>query len=230
MNRLSHKTRGIAHPRTHILRGAYYIFLAFGLLALGYAGFVFADSHSYQSLEMRKFEQAAPRSKSHRFAEGDVIGEIQVPRLGLTAIVVQGDSPASLRRAVGHISKSALPGEWGNVALAGHRDSFFRLLRDILLGDEVRFKTQERSFEYRVESIEVVAPTDIRVLETSTGHDLTLLTCFPFHYVGPAPRRFIVRAREVGGMLPEQYARKNGVRKPGSELPFHWNFEAATSP
>jgi len=130
-----------------------------------------------------------------------------VPRLGLKAIVVQGDSPANLKRAVGHLSKSALPGEWGNVALAGHRDTFFRTLRDIRLGDEIKFKTRERSFEYLVESIEVVAPTDIRVLESSTGHDLTLLTCFPFHYVGPAPNRFVVRAREVDRMLHEQLAK-----------------------
>ncbi|MGC2828345.1 MAG: class D sortase, partial [Candidatus Acidiferrum sp.] len=128
-----------------------------------------------------------------------MLGELQVPRLGLNAIVVQGDSTADLRRAVGHLSSSALPGEWGNVALAGHRDTFFRPLRDIRLGDSITIKTRARSFEYVVESIEVVAPTDIRVLEPSTGHDLTLLTCFPFHYVGPAPKRFVVRARQLDG-------------------------------
>jgi len=193
--------------RMYILRGACYFFLAFGILAMGYAGFVFADSHAYQALEMKKFKQAGLLSEPHILAEGDVIGEIQVPRLGLNAIVVQGDSPANLRRAVGHLSKSALPGEWGNVALAGHRDTFFRTLRDIRLGDEIKFKTRERSFEYLVESIEVVAPTDIRVLKSSTGHDLTLLTCFPFHYVGPAPNRFVVRAREFDRMLHEQFAK-----------------------
>jgi len=191
----------------YILRGAYYFFLASGILAMGYAGFVFADSHAYQALETKKFMQAGLLSEPHILVEGEVIGEIQVPRLGLKAIVVQGDSPANLKRAVGHLSKSALPGEWGNVALAGHRDTFFRTLRDIRLGDEIKFKTRERSFEYLVESIEVVAPTDIRVLESSTGHDLTLLTCFPFHYVGPAPNRFVVRAREVDGMLHEQLAK-----------------------
>ncbi len=114
-------------------------------------------------------------------------------------MVVQGDSHANLRRAVGHISKSALPGEEGNVVLAGHRDTYFRPLRDIRLGDEIRFKTLERTVEYRVESIEVVTPTDTRVLDSSFNHNLTLLTCFPFYYIGPAPQRFVVRAREVGG-------------------------------
>src|SRR6202158_3914476 len=207
MNLLSQETRRISPTRTRILGGACYFFLAIGLLALGYAGFVFADSHAYQALEMKKFKQAGRLSEPRVFVEGDVIGEIQVPRLRLNAMVVQGDSPANLKRAVGHLTKSALPGEWGNVALAGHRDTFFRTLRDIRLGDEIKFKTRERSFEYLVESIEVVSPTDIRVLKSSTGHGLTLLTCFPFHYVGPAPNRFVVRAREVDRMLHEQLAK-----------------------
>jgi len=218
MKRLSKRTRAASSTLTNILHGACYVFLAFGILALGYAGFVFADTHAYQTLELKKFKQAGPLSEPHLLVEGDVIGEIQVPRLGLNAIVVQGDSAATLRRAVGHLSKSALPGEWGNVALAGHRDTFFRPLRDIRLGDEIRFTTQERSFEYRVESIEVVAPTDIRVLESSTGHDLTLLTCFPIYYVGPAPKRLVVRAREMDGMLREQLARENQGKTPGGPL------------
>jgi sortase A len=208
MNPLSPPTRAVSWTRTYLLRGACYFFFAFGILALGYAGFIFADSHAYQALEMKKFKQAGVLSKPHILAEGDVIGEIQVPRLGLSAIVVQGDSAASLRRAVGHLSKSALPGELGNVALAGHRDTFFRPLRDIQLGDEIRFKTPEHSFDYLVESIEVVAPNDIQVLEPSTGHDLTFITCFPFHYVGPAPKRFVIRAREVNPMLHEELAKE----------------------
>jgi sortase A len=229
MNPLSEPTRAASSTRTRILRGAFYFFLAFGLLALGYAGFVFVDAHAYQALEMKKFKQAGLLAEPHIWMEGDVIGEIQVPRLGLSVMVVQGVSPASLRRAVGHLSDSALPGEWGNVALAGHRDTFFRPLSDIRLGDEIRFQTADHSFEYVVESIEVVAPTDIRVLEPSTGHDLTLLTCFPFHYVGPAPERFVVRAREVDGMPQEQPAKGNDVKAPSDQLSFHWDFEAAAS-
>ena len=229
MNPVPQPTRAVSSTRMDILRGACYFFLAIGLLALGYAGLVFADSHAYQALEMKKFKQAGRLSEPRVFVEGDVIGEIQVPRLRLNAMVVQGDSPANLKRAVGHLTKSALPGEWGNVALAGHRDTFFRPLRDIRLGDEIRFKTRERSFEYRVESIEVVAPTDIRVLQSSTGHDLTLLTCFPIYYIGPAPKRLVVRAREVDGMMQEQLAKGNEVKVPGGPPPFHQSFAAGTS-
>jgi len=191
----------VSSARAHLLRGACAFFLAIGILALGYAGFVFAYSHAYQALEMKKFKHAGRLSEPHVLVEGDVIGEIQVPRLGLNAMVVQGDSSASLRRAVGHISNSALPGEWGNVALAGHRDTFFRPLRDIRMGDEIRFQTPDYSFEYRVEFIEVVAADDLRVLEASAGHELTFITCFPFYYVGPAPKRFVVRAHEVNRMV-----------------------------
>jgi sortase A len=197
MNPLSQPQGAVSSMRTYILRGAFYFFLTFGLLALGYAGFVYADSHVYQALETKKLEQVGQPLKPRFLGEGDVIGKLQVPRLGINVIVVQGDSPANLRRAVGHLAKSALPGEWGNVTLAGHRDTFFRPLRDIRLGDEIKFKTPEGSFEYLVESIEVVAPHDLQVLEPSSGHDLTFITCFPFHFVGPSPKRFVVRAREV---------------------------------
>src|SRR5208337_4000089 len=230
MNRLSKPTRAVSSTRSYILRDACYFFLAFGLIALGYAGFVFVDTHSYQALEMKKFEPPGLLYEPHILAEGDVIGEIQVPRLGLNAVVVQGDSHANLRRAVGHLSESALPGEWGNVALAGHRDTFFRPLRDIRLGDEIRFTTSVRSFEYVVESIEVVSPTDIRVLQTSTGHDLTLLTCFPFYYVGPAPQRFVVRAREVNEVPQEQPAGEDEAKVPSSQHLFHQVPEEAATP
>jgi len=199
MNPLSRSTIGATSRRTRILRVASGSFFAFGILALAYAGFVFADAHVYQAAEIRKFEQASPPPEPPPLADGDVLGVLQVPRLQINAIVVQGDSPHNLRRAVGHLADSALPGASGNVALAGHRDTFFRPLRDIRVGDQIRFQTQERSFNYVVDSIEIVAPADIRVLESSTGHDLTLLTCFPFHYVGPAPKRFVVHAREVEG-------------------------------
>ena len=207
MNSLLKVTRAIPSTKTQLLRVACYFFFTLGIFALGYAGFVYADSHAYQALEMRKIRQADRLAGPRVLGEGDVIGEIQVPRLGLSAIVVQGGSSANLRRAVGHLSKSALPGQWGNVALAGHRDTFFRPLRDIQVGDEIRFKTPERSFEYVVEFIEVVAPRDIRVLEPSSGHELTFITCFPFHYVGPAPKRFVVRAREVDWTPRNELAR-----------------------
>jgi sortase A len=190
----------IAHTpsrRRQILRAAFYFFLVLGIVALGYVGFVLADSQIYEAAELRQLDQAIPPADPHPPAEGDALGEIQVPRLGLRVVVIQGDSRANLRRGVVHLTNSPLPGESGNIALAGHRDTFFRPLRDIRVGDKIIFKTPARRYEYLVESFRVVAPTDVNVLNSTPAHELTLLTCFPFYYVGPAPKRFVVRARET---------------------------------
>jgi sortase A len=207
-NSLLLSIREATAKRTRILRVVCNLLFAFGILALVYAGFLFADALVYQAVQIQKLEQASPPTQPRRLANGDVLGEISVPRLQLDAIVVQGDFPDDLKHAVGHLSNSSLPGEQGNVALAAHRDTFFRPLRDIRVGDGIEFKTRERNFDYVVESMEVVAPTDVSVLQSSSGHDLTLLTCYPFHYIGPAPKRFVVFAREVKparNSQPKQY-------------------------
>jgi sortase A len=136
-------------------------------------------------------------------ANGDLIGEMTIPRLELNTIVAQGESSKILRRAVGHVPGTAMPGQPGNVALAGHRDSFFRSLRGIQLGDAITIKTPDREFKYQVESIEIVLPTDVQVLQPLRGNVLTLVTCFPFYYVGAAPKRFIVRARQIDPLPAE---------------------------
>ncbi len=189
--------------RALILRAAYYVFLAGGAFGLGYAGYVIADAHTYQAIEQSKFESVSPPEERHPLIQGGVIGEMEVPRLGLKAIFVQGDSPRILRHAVGHISDTALPGEPGNVVLTGHRDTFFRPLRNIQPGDAITLKTLDADFQYQVESTEVVLPSDVQVLQSSGENTLTLVTCFPFYYVGAAPKRFIVHARQTG-QLPAQ--------------------------
>ncbi len=153
-------------------RLATWVLLATGLIALGYAAYVVADAYTYQATERKRFEQATndaavvPASNAvTALLEGEVIGEIQIRRLGLTAVVAQGESAATLQRAVGHLSDTALPGELGNVVLAGHRDTFFRPLKGVRPGDAITLKTQEGDFEYLVESSAVVRPSNIEVLE-----------------------------------------------------------------
>jgi sortase A len=193
---------GIGQPKyAYAIRMSCRVLFVLGGLALGYAAFGFADSHIYQAVEIRKFERAASPAQANILAEGDVLGEIHISRLQIKAIVVQGDSSTDLGHAVGHLSESALPGEQGNIVLAGHRDTFFRPLRNIRQGDEITFKTGSDTFHYHVESTEIVAASDIQILAPSAGHDLTLITCFPFYFVGPAPKRFIVRATEVDRAL-----------------------------
>ena len=193
-----------ARSKRHtILRAAQHTFLICGVLAIGYATYVVADAHAYQAIEQSRFENPGKIQVHGPAADGDVIGEVEVPRLGLKVIFVQGDSPRILRRAVGHISETALPGERGNVVLTAHRDSFFRPLRHILTGDAIKIRTQSGEIVYQVESTEVVLPSDTQVLQPSSANTLTLVTCFPFYYVGPAPKRFIVHARQIGPTQPQ---------------------------
>jgi LPXTG-site transpeptidase (sortase) family protein len=189
--------------RARLLRAAYYVFLACGVFALVYCGYVVAAAYSYQAVQKSRLESVDPGEEPRPVIEGSAIGELRVPRLGLNAVFVQGDSPRILRHAVGHISETALPGEPGNVVLTAHRDSFFRPLRNIRQGDTIEIQTPESEFAYQVDWTEVVSPSDVEVLQPSTENTLTLVTCFPFYYVGPAPKRFIVRAHRIGP-LPAQ--------------------------
>ena len=201
-----------ARPRrasSRTFRLAFYFFLALGLLTLGYSAYVVVDARAYQAYEQSKFEAmlekgtGSPQLSATPLVEGDVIGEIQVPRLHLKAIVVQGDSHTILRRAVGHIPETALPGTPGNVALAGHRDTFFRPLRNIKLGDTITLKTPTGDFQYLVDSTQIIPSTNVEVLSATPLPTLTLITCFPFDYIGAAPNRFVVRARQVVSQSPE---------------------------
>lgn len=181
-----------------VARSLAHLLLVGGLLALGYASYIVIGARTYQVVEHERFEQARQvAAPVPELVDGGSIGEIQIPRLGLMAIVAQGESPAILQHAVGHLADTALPGEPGNVVLAGHRDTFFRPLRRVRPGDAIIVKARNGDFEYVVESTAVVRPTDIDVIQPTDRRTLTLITCFPFSYVGPAPGRFIVRARQT---------------------------------
>jgi LPXTG-site transpeptidase (sortase) family protein len=137
---------------------------------------------------------AAPVRKVSR---GSAIADLSIPRLQLSAVVLHGSDARTLRRGPGHIENTALPGESGNVAIAGHRDSFFRPLRDIHLADDIFMDTPRGRFHYRVTSMRVVNAHDLSVLAPTDDATLTLITCYPFWVLGHAPDRFVVRATRV---------------------------------
>ncbi len=112
-------------------------------------------------------------------------------------MVMEGISGKTLRRAVGHIAGTALPGESGNVGIAGHRDTFFRPLRNIRADDIITLTTLGGEYRYRVISTKVVSPDNVAVLDSDSHEILTLVTCYPFYFIGSAPERFIVRAERV---------------------------------
>ncbi len=196
--------------RTHyLLRWSRNTLLTAGVLILGYCGYVLLDARLYQASETRNFEEqikgSAPilasdvslREASFLPDAGKPLGEIELTRVGVTAMILEGTDDRTLRRAVGHVPGTPLPGQPGNVAIAGHRDTFFRALRNVRQDDEITLMTLQGSYRYRVDSISVVGPEATQVLDNTGGDFLTLVTCFPFYYVGPAPRRFIVRAQRI---------------------------------
>ncbi len=186
------------------LRRAEYVFLAAGLAILGYGGAESLNSHIQQARGERELEQlrrnppavsAAPAT----IADGTPVGEVEIPKLHFSAVVFQGTSDGILAQGVGHLDASAFPGQTGNVVLAAHRDTFFRSLRNIRIGDLVQLTTPYGVRTYAVDSTEVVKPTEVGVVASTATPTLTLITCYPFYYVGHAPKRFIVRASPVSG-------------------------------
>ena len=133
--------------------------------------------------------------------EGELIGRVDIPRLKLSAAVAEGDDNATLGKAVGHLPDTPLP--WlrrGNVGLAAHRDGLFRALKNIRMDDEVRVVTPRGEYFYRVRNTRIVNPEDVWVLAPTPKPTVTLITCYPFSFVGHAPQRFIVQAELVGGV------------------------------
>lgn len=120
---------------------------------------------------------------------------LEIPRLGLTVPVLEGTDELTLNQGVGHIEGTALPGECDNVGIAGHRDGFFRVLKDVTDGDTIELLTLWETLSYAVEDIRIVEPEAVQVLAPTGTPVLTLVTCYPFYYVGNAPERYVVRAR-----------------------------------
>jgi len=135
-----------------------------------------------------------PRPVRH----GDVVGELDIPRLHVSVMVFEGDDAGVLRQGAGHIPGTALPASDGNIGIAAHRDTYFRPLRIIHPNDVLMLKTSAGTSRYAVTETKVVKPSDIDVLTAAPERDLTLVTCYPFFYIGSAPERFIVHARKIG--------------------------------
>jgi sortase A len=135
---------------------------------------------------------------------GAAIAALSIPRVQLSAAVLEGSDASTLLRGPGHLENTALPGEIGNIVIAGHRDSFFWPLRNIRLDDDIYLDARGEQYHYKVTSVRVVDPRDVSVLEQTEGEVVTLITCYPFWVFGRAPDRFIVRASRVGFSTPAQ--------------------------
>jgi sortase A len=198
-----------ALPRTYAIE---HLLLVIALVSLGWYAFVSISTEHEQSALARELAQirfAASSSSAEigrrtltaRLVPRTVIGRIDMPRLKLSVLAREGADVQTLRSAVGHVPETALPGEIGNAAFAGHRDTFFRNLEGVRNGDEIVVTTASGFYRYVVTATRVVAPTETSVLAPTKSHTLTLVTCYPFDYIGAAPERFIVRAEAVAPPL-----------------------------
>ena len=184
-------------------------FVVVGVAVIAGSGLALFWSDELQRIYLTSLPRIEGRSAtpSQRLEteEGQPIGLIEIPRLKLSSVVLEGDAAAALLLGVGHLADTPLPWQGGNTVFAAHRDTFFRPLANIRKDDVIRFSTADYRFEYVVKQLKVVEPTAVDVLEPTSAATLTLITCFPFNYIGPAPQRFIVRAerRSISPNAPE---------------------------
>jgi sortase A len=173
-----------------------YILIAAGTL-LAYRG-ALDLIHSYfgQTAAARTFIEPTSKSTSttRRAQPGETVAELSIPRLKTRLYVFEGDDDQELERGPGHIPGTAMPGAIGNAVIAGHRDTHFRVLKDIRKGDEILVRTVDGEFRYQVRGTSIVAPEDTAALQPSTDTVLHLVTCYPFYWIGTAPKRFVVEA------------------------------------
>ena len=195
-------------------RGAVLVWIERGLIAIGAAlavwcAIVIIEAQYYSRLPVPPAKEPAatatlpgdapalsrPRPAP---AAGTWVARIEAPSVGLSSTVLEGSDDTTLARAAGHIEDTAFPGDSGNIGIAGHRDTIFRPVRNLHVGDPLVLTTSDRVFRYRIARTTIVEPEDVYVLDPSDHPTLTLVTCFPFEFIGHAPRRFIVSADLVG--------------------------------
>jgi sortase A len=171
-----------------------------GIVCLGLYGFFTVEAYLHQAALRSALEKEvyhplpakadipspAPTRPARQLKDGDLFGRLEIPRLNMSVMVMEGDEDSILRLGAGHVPGTPM-------AIAGHRDTFFRPLKDIQPSDTILLTTPDGTQEYHVVSTRIVEPTDTSVLDEKSN-ELTLVTCYPFYYVGPAPKRFIVQA------------------------------------
>lgn len=197
-------------PRRKLLLYLANALMAGGILALAAYGYLRFEMFRVQkaasrALDLQTTGPAEPihaRSVPHAVVIAtpraeEPIGRMEISRLGVSVMVLEGTAPKTLRVAAGHISGTALPGIRGNIGIAAHRDTFFRPLGQVRPKDTIVLTTSYGKFRYVVNAVDIVDPSDVQVLRRTSDAELTLVTCYPFYYVGSAPKRFVVHARQL---------------------------------
>ena len=181
------------------------ILFVIGVVCIATYGFFVVQAHVRQQELSSALEReivldraGSPDAYVPRLSEGELLGKLEIPRLRLSVMVMEGVGEETLRLGGGHMPRTTYPGAPGNSAFAAHRDTFFRKLRNVRKDDLIQFTTRSHTFAYRVASTAVVNPADAGVLASTSSETITLVTCFPFYFIGPAPKRFVVQAVRSG--------------------------------
>lgn len=174
------------------------LFIAFGLILLSYAGIQYGDMYwSQRELQKQWAEQqnnhsAAAQNAAVTPVVDDGLTRLTIPRIDLAAVVVEGTGRKQLLLGPGHMESTPAPGEIGNSVISAHRDTFFRHIYELQKGDEIVVQRNGKTFKYAVLGKQVVQPTDYSVVDQTKDARLTLITCYPTYYIGPAPERLVV--------------------------------------
>jgi sortase A len=176
------------------------------LVGIGLIGYVTGEYwdmyHSQRRLEAEWQHQqqlAMPAPGRPKLTGIDLLTRVSIPKINLDAIVVEGASRKQLSIGPGHMKQTAMPGEPGNAVITGHRDTFFRHIYELQKGDEIVVRRNGQVFRYEVTGKKIVKPEDVSVLKQTPDPRLTLITCYPTYYIGPAPERLVIFSKLVEG-------------------------------
>lgn len=173
------------------------IFIVCGCFFICYNGSILYKSYLQSNKQVTipaKIEEQKPLLPQTTYREGEEIGTLYLPTVKKSIPIFEGTTDAILKKGAGHFSSSSMPGEKNNSILSGHRDTYFRVLKDIKAKDPLYIQTDKGTFYYKVRKIEIVSANDKRVLTPKSRGVLTLTTCYPFFYIGDAPKRYIITA------------------------------------
>lgn len=187
-----------------------------GVLLLGYvAGEYWGMYRSQKNLEAEWQRQAAAVSAPGKapISPDQMLTRLQIPKIQVDAIVVEGASRRELSEGPGHMKQTAQPGETGNAVITAHRDTFFRHIYELNKGDQIQVRRSGRTFIYEVTGKRIVMPEDVSVIKTTNNAQLTLITCYPTYYIGPAPKRLVVFSKLIDsdGQLTNQAAQAHAT-------------------
>ena len=202
LNRLTERSKTLAGKlQPYISRKTVSLFLVLiGIGLLGYVGSEYwAMYRSQQTLEAEWERQAAAVSTAGqtKLSPDQMLTRVVIPKIGMDAIVVEGASRKALSAGPGHMKETAMPGEPGNAVITAHRDTFFRHIYELNKGDQIQVRRNGRTFTYEVTGKKIVMPEDVSVIKPTTDSRLTLITCYPTYYIGPAPQRLVVFSRLI---------------------------------